>query len=177
MYPVPAAETARLAALSRLDILDTAPSPAFDRICQIAQEHFRVPFVLVTFIDRDRAWAKAMIGLQDPTIRRDDAFCAHTIMGDEVLVIPDTLRDSRSAQNPFVTGQPHVRFYAGAPIVLSTGLRVGSVCIMDTKPRTLSRAEAVVLKNLADIAVTELRLLQAGRLARDCLSERAFASV
>jgi GAF domain-containing protein len=173
MYPVPANEAARQKALDRLQIMDTNPSPAFDRICQIAQEYFHVPIVLVTFIDRDRQWAKAKIGLQTTAIRREHAFCSHTIMGDDVFVIQDTLRDSRSATNPFVVGQPHIRFYAGAPIVPANGLRVGSVCIIDTKPRALSRSETVVLRNLADIAVSELRLVQAGRVAREMLAEKA----
>ena len=173
MYPVPANETTRQKALDRLEIVDTSASPAFDRICQIAQEYFHVPIVLVTFIDSNRAWAKAKIGLQASVLRREDAFCSHTIMGDDVLVIQDTLRDTRSAKNPFVVGQPHIRFYAGAPIVPSSGCRVGSVCIIDTKPRTLSRAETIVLRNLADIAVSELRLVQAGRVAREMLAEKA----
>ena len=175
MFPVPLNENTRLSSLSRLDIMDTEASTAFDRICQIAQEYFHVPIVIVSFVERERVWAKAKIGLRMNSIHRSDSFCSHTIMEDQVLVISDTLRDPRSVNNAFVTGQPHIRFYAGAAIEMSANVRVGAVCVLDTKPRSLSGAEKLVLKNLSDIAVSELRLLQAGRLARGMLAEQATA--
>jgi GAF domain-containing protein len=176
MFPVPANEQARLTTLAALEILDTGPSPAFDRICQIAQEHFQVPIVAIGFMDRDRNWLKASKGVTQASFPRDDAFCSATVMNDDVFVVPDTLRDPRWSRNPFVNGHPHIRFYAGAPIIFSTGLRLGTVCLLDTKPRQFSRSEAVVLKNLADIAVSELRLLKAGRVAREMLAEKAFCA-
>ncbi|WP_406858260.1 GAF domain-containing protein [Alsobacter sp. KACC 23698] len=176
MFSVPANEQARLTALAALEILDTGSSPAFERICQIAQEHFHVPMVIVGFMDRDRVWMKAARGLAPSSVPRGNTFCSETIMNDEVLVICDTLRDPRWSRSPFVQNHPHVRFYAGAPIIFSCGVRLGTVCLLDTKPRPFSKADALVLKNLADIAVSELRLLKAGRVAREMLSEKAFCA-
>jgi diguanylate cyclase (GGDEF)-like protein/PAS domain S-box-containing protein len=152
-----ASEADRLQALRNLDILGTAPSPEFDRLCRMAQAVFGVPISLITLLEHDLQWFKAKCGLDIEGTVRDVAFCNRTILGDEVMVVPDARADERFASNPLVTGEPFIRFYAGAPLILSPGVRLGSICVIDSKPRSVSRQEAEILKQLADAVVGELR--------------------
>ncbi|BDA87256.1 hypothetical protein Sa4125_47980 (plasmid) [Aureimonas sp. SA4125] len=152
-----ASEAERLQALYNLEILGTDPSPEFDRLCQMAQTVFGVPISLISLLDHDLQWFKAKCGLDIDGTTRDVAFCNKTILSDAVLVVPDALEDERFAGNPLVTGEPFIRFYAGAPLILSPGVRLGSVCVIDSKPRSITRREAEVLKQLAAAVVGELR--------------------
>ncbi|MFO1148071.1 MAG: GAF domain-containing protein [Alsobacter sp.] len=161
--PIPSNERRRLEQLTALDILDTEPSPGFDRVCTLAQEFFKVSAAMVSFVDTDRQWFKAKIGTELTGSTRSAAFCAHTIMADEILVVRDALADPRFASSPIVTGEPWIRFYAGAPIMLSPGIRLGAVCIVDRRPRTLDTSGRAVLKQLAEVAISELRLILAAR--------------
>ena len=112
---------------------------------------------LLTFVDADRVWLKARSGIDLTELDRGDAFCAHTIMADDVLVIPDTLGDARFADNPFVCGPPNVRFYAGAPLTVAPGSAIGTLCILDVAPRApLSDHERRVLADLASMVVDRL---------------------
>ncbi|AWN42314.1 GAF domain-containing protein [Methylobacterium durans] len=151
-------ETARLAALRRLQVLDTPPEPSFDRLVEIARSVFGVPIALVSLIDSDRQWFKAKCGLAVSETHRDLAFCNYTILHDTVLAVPDARRDPTFANNPLVTGEPHIRFYAGAPLITAPGIRLGSLCVIDTKPREFDAADARVLAGLAKIAVDEIWL-------------------
>src|SRR5262249_11316417 len=129
--PRPADEPKRLAALRRYGILDTPPEPAFDDLARLASEICGTPMSLVTLIDADRQWFKARVNIDARETPRDIAFCAYTVMGHELLVVPDAREDRRFADNPFVTGEPGIRFYAGAPLVAPDGSSVGSLCVAD----------------------------------------------
>ena len=131
MIPAPVApdEAARLRALRELGVLDTAPEERFDRLTRLAQDMFQTPIALVTLVDEERQWFKSNRGLGVGETPRDVAFCAHAILDDQVLVIPDAKADPRFADNPLVTSDPDIRFYAGAPLSTSDGHAVGTLCV------------------------------------------------
>lgn len=155
--PISSDEQARLDALDAFCVLDTAPETGFDLITRCAALVFNAPIALVSLIDKDRQWFKSCVGLDVTETPRDMAFCAHAIMRDDVLCVPDTLTDCRFAQNPLVTGAPHIRFYAGAPLITRNGYRLGTLCVIDTKPRkVLDDAYKAKLKIFADMVVERL---------------------
>lgn len=157
--PIPDDEERRLEVLHAYRVLDTAPEEAFDRITRVAADLFDVPIALVSLVDRDRQWFKSCIGLGVSETGRDASFCAHAIVADEVMVIPDALADRRFATNPLVTGEPHIRFYAGAPLKTREGASLGSLCIIDTSPRPAFSAEDQArLQTFADLVVDLLQL-------------------
>jgi GAF domain-containing protein len=149
-------EAARLAALYELLILDTPPEERFDKIARFAADEFDMPIVLVTLLDAERQWFKARVGTQVCETGRDVSFCSHAILHDEIMVVEDALQDPRFADNPLVTGAPHIRFYAGAPLALPSGLRLGTLCLIDRRPRTLDPLDLGILGTLRDLAVMEL---------------------
>ena len=158
-YPLPLNESARLKALNSLEVLDTPPDDRFDRIVRLASAHFKMPVSRITFVDHDRSWFKARIGLNAKQAPRAISICSYAIMNDDVMVVPDLARDHRFESSPQVIGAPHFRFYAGAPIVLSGGFRVGSVCLMDYQPRPdFTTDDQAFLADLAHIVVHELDL-------------------
>ncbi|MES2994175.1 MAG: diguanylate cyclase [Pseudomonadota bacterium] len=159
--PLPTNEAARLAALHRLRVLDTLPEQVYDDIVHLAAQLCGTPIGLISLIDGDRQWFKARIGLPADETPRDMAFCAHAIAGDEpLLMVEDATRDARFDDNPLVTGDPGIRFYAGAPIVTSDGHALGTVCVIDTAPNRLTDAQVRSLQALARqaTALLELRL-------------------
>jgi serine phosphatase RsbU (regulator of sigma subunit) len=156
----PVDEQARLAALHRLDILDTPPEERFDRVVRIAQRVFEVPTVAVNLIDADRQWTKAGIGMADRELPRETSFCAQTMHGQAPLVIEDASADARFRDNPLVTGSAHVRFYAGHPISTPDGQPVGALCLVDSRPRTMTSDQQEVLADLAAWVEKELALDQ-----------------
>jgi signal transduction histidine kinase len=152
-------ERARLSSLHRLDILDTPREQRFDDIVEIASHICGTPIAIVNLVDEDRQWGKAHVGVDDSEAPREDSFCARAIEStDEVFVVPDTLRDSRFAHNPMVQGDPHLRFYAGAPIVDREGHKLGSVCVADRRPRELSPGQLSALQALARQAMDQMEL-------------------
>ncbi|RCW69176.1 GAF domain-containing protein [Pseudorhodoferax soli] len=146
--PLPADEDARLRALQALMVLDTPPEERFDRVVRFAAEQLDMPMALVSLIDGERQWFKSRVGLDVPETGRDIAFCAHAILQPETFVVEDALQDGRFADNPLVTGAPHIRFYAGAPLSAPGGERVGTLCVLDSKPRALGTVELAVLEAL-----------------------------
>lgn len=156
--PLPPNEQQRLQSLRALAILDTPPEERFDRITRLAAQFVGTPIVLISLVDEARQWFKSAVGLDATQTPRDVAFCAHAILDSEVLVVPDAHDDPRFAENALVTGAPHVRFYAGAPLSLSDGVRIGTLCAIDTQSRTLSERERSALVDLAQIVVDELHL-------------------
>jgi GAF domain-containing protein len=162
-------EARRLAALRETGMLFTEPSAGFDRVLLLAREVFAVPFGGVSFIDARHQWFKARMGFAEPAFRREDSFCNDTIKGDGVLFVEDAAADVRFRDSPLVAGEPGLRFYAGAPVSLAPGLRIGTVCVADTRPRLLKPSERAVLVALAAIVVQELRLLHASRIIRQKL--------
>jgi PAS domain S-box-containing protein len=154
--PLHPEEEKRLAALRRLGILDTDPEPAFDRVTRISQRLFEAPISLVSLVDRDRQWFKSRRGLSVSETPRDASFCAHAILGDGVMVVPDAAQDPRFADNPLVVDDPDIRFYAGAPLRNHDGLPIGTLCVIDTQPRDWSPEDSAALADLATIVEHEL---------------------
>jgi GAF domain-containing protein len=154
--PLPANEAERLAALHALLILDTPPEQRFDKIVAFAASEFDVPIALLSLIDRERQWFKANVGLAACETGRDISFCGHAILAPDIMVVPDALDDPRFADNPLVTGEPGIRFYAGAPLILASGAALGTLCLIDRRPRTLDAMELGILSTLRDLAVLEL---------------------
>jgi PAS domain S-box-containing protein len=161
--PYPVNEQQRLATLNSYAILDSPPEAAFDRITRMAARIFNVPIALISLVDTNRQWFKSCYGLDAQETSRDVAFCAHAILGNEVLVIPDATLDPRFANNPLVTGEPHIRFYAGAPLHTREGFNVGTLCIIDTKPRAFTPEEREILADLSALVVDEMQLRQSER--------------
>lgn len=156
LAPIPENEADRLAVLHRLLLLDTPPEERFDRIVAFAAEEFDVPFALISLVDSDRQWFKAKIGLGVCETPRGTSFCGHAILSHEVMVVPNAILDERFFDNPMVIGEPHIRFYAGAPLELEHGKRVGTLCLIDTLPKTLDALDLAILGTLRDLVVKEL---------------------
>ncbi|WP_288588322.1 EAL domain-containing protein [uncultured Methylobacterium sp.] len=163
MYPLPPRETDRLKALRSLDILGSAPEEHFDAVCRTARALFDLPVAVVSLVDEESQWFKARCGLDIDGTPRDAAFCTHAILSDDVLVIEDATRDERVHTSPLVTGRHGIRFYAGAPLTLEPGIRVGSLCVMDTKPRSFSSEQRRQLQDMARVVAAQLRLHEATR--------------
>ena len=152
----PKNESERLAGLRQLEILDTEPEERFDRVTKLARSVFNVPIALVSLVDKDRQWFKSSCGLDASETPRDISFCGHAILGEGIFLIPNALVDSRFKDNPLVVGKPFIRFYAGIPLYLPGGLAAGTLCIIDTEPRTFSEKEQEHLKDLALVVEQEL---------------------
>ena len=156
-----AAEDVRLAVLHRFNILDTPQEAEFDDIAQLASFILDAPIAVVSLVDRDRQWFKACVGLSVDHTPRDISFCAHAIAQDDlshVFVIPDATQDARFKDNPLVTGPPHIRLYAGAPLVTRDGHALGSLCVIDTQPRRPSSRQIDALRVLARSVVAQMEL-------------------
>ena len=151
-------EVERLNILNQYGILDTPYEEPFERIAALARLIFDTPIVLISLLDENRQWFKSNIGLDVRQTPREQAFCNETIRSDDVLVIADAELDVRTAQNPLVTGQPHIRFYAGAPLVTPEKARLGSLCIIDRQPRRFDEREMAILKSLAGLVMKEMDL-------------------
>lgn len=159
---LPINEALRLKALQDLAILDSPREQSFDDMAQVAMQLCNVPIAVVSLVDRDRQWFKSCFGLEATETPRDVAFCAHAILvPDDVLVVEDATKDSRFIDNALVTGPPHIRFYAGAPLITSEGMALGTLCVIDYQPRTLSAEQITSLKALARQVVQLLRLRSA----------------
>ena len=154
--PTPNDEDRRLAAIRGLGIWNTPPEERFDRITRVAAALFDVPISLIALMERDREWFKSCCGIAIREVPRDDSFCSHAIFERKFLMVNDATLDERFADNPYVTGYPGVRFYAGHPLILGNGSCVGTLCILDTRPRHLDEAGISLLGDLAQFAVREL---------------------
>lgn len=152
----PGNEKQRLATLRSIAILDTAPEERFDRLTRLAKRVFDVPIALVSLVDENRQWFKSRVGLDACETRRDISFCGHAILGDGPFIIDDALQDERFADNPLVTGEPGIRFYAGMPLRYLNGAKLGTLCIIDREPRSLDDEDLGMFRDLADIAESEI---------------------
>lgn len=153
----PANEAARLEDLKELNILDTPISKNFERITKITQALFNVPMVAISLLDNERQWLKSTQGINACETSREDSFCSYAILQDEFFIIKDTLKDDRFVDNPFVTGDPHIRFYAGYPIKSKKGNNLGALCIIDTQPRNFTMEQLNCLKDMAGMTENELQ--------------------
>lgn len=160
--PIPENEAKRIEALRKLEILDTVAEERFDRYTRLVKRIFNVPIALVSLVDTNRQWFKSRQGLDAIQTSRDASFCGHAIIEEGMFIVPDTLEDERFRDNPLVTSDPHIRFYAGYPLAEPNGYRIGTLCIIDRKPR---RFEAHELESLSDIGELVARELASFRLA------------
>ena len=157
-------EPARLAALSRLEVVDTAPEEPFDNVVALVRAVLGVPIAAVSLIAEDRQWFKSRAGFEATETPRETSFCTHTILTHEPLVIEDARLDARFCANPSVLGDPFVRSYAGIPLCTPDGYNVGALCAVDTRVRRYSESDLAMLRNFAGIVMNELELRRiAGR--------------
>jgi GAF domain-containing protein len=171
-YRVPANETERMAALRSYKILDTKPEDQFDDLTKLAALICGVPISLISLIDTDRQWFKSKFGLDLQETPRAQAFCTHAIMQPEMFIVPDASRDERFAQNPLVTGDLHIRFYAGAPLATRDGHLLGTLCVIDREPHTLTEQQKQALEILGRMVIANIELQKDLRELKDALAAR-----
>lgn len=160
-------EVGRVAALRALHILDTPPEERFDRITRLAAQMFDMPIALVTLVDLERQWFKSCIGLDYRETPRSDSFCSYAIRQDDLLEIPNARKHPLFAANPSVAGPPHITFYAGQPLTAPSGHRIGTLCVLDRRPRTLTPVQREQLRSLAAWVELECTLVQANAVAAE----------
>jgi GAF domain-containing protein len=174
--PMPPNEEERLAELDGLNLLDTPAEADFDQVTERLTKLFKVPIALVTLIDKDRQWFKSQVGLpadlaETRSTSRDVSLCGHVIVKDEVLIVRDLARDPRFANNPFVK-EHGLRFYAGVPLRGPNGFPIGSLCILDTKPREMTRQEQELLKMIAGDVMEQIKRRPVGEAPNTHPSEK-----
>jgi len=164
--PLPTHESERLAALKSYQVLDTAGEQSYDDITALAAHICEVPIAMISLVDEARQWFKSKVGLEQQETSREIAFCAHAILKHEPLIVRDAVKDCRFSENPLVTGEPHIRFYAGFPLVNPEGLALGTLCVVDREPRQLSTGQDKAMQALSRqvMALLEFRRVSA-RLA------------
>ncbi|MDH4200550.1 MAG: sensor domain-containing diguanylate cyclase [Spirochaetia bacterium] len=174
--PVPPNEETRLKTLKSLNILDTPAEERFDRLTRMAKRMFDVPIALVSIIDENRQWFKSCVGLTVSETPRDISFCGHAILGDDIFLIPDAIQDERFSDNPLVLNEPHIRFYAGCPLTAPDGSKLGTLCIIDEKPRNFDKQDLLALKDLALTVERELAAIQMATIDEltNILNRRGF---
>lgn len=153
---LPRDEAARIDRLRSLKILDTAIERRYDRFTRSSTKIFGAPIAVISLVDHYRQWFISAQGIDDRETPRDISFCGHAILEDGVFEVPNALRDSRFHDNPLVVNEPHIRFYAGAPLTTPDGFKLGTLCVIDREPRRLSNEEKALLKSLADAVVAEM---------------------
>src|SRR5437764_6441661 len=151
-------EAKRLEVLWQYDVLDTVPEEVFDDLTELAARICEAPIALITLVDEDRQWFKSKVGVTLNETSRDISFCGHAITQSELFIVPDATKDERFAQNPLVTSDPKVRFYAGAPLVTPDGYALGTLCVLDKVPRELRFDQKQALRILARHIVSQLEL-------------------
>lgn len=161
-------ESERLKALESFEILDTPAEASYDELVALAAEICGTPIALISLVDKDRQWFKAKVGLDARETSREVAFCAHCILGEEILEVPNATEDDRFKSNPLVTSEPNIRFYAGAPLITSSGHALGSLCVISPEVKTLTDSQKKALRTLSNQVCLQLQL----RLANKHLAER-----
>ena len=167
---IPENEAARMDAVRRYDILDTPADGTFDRITALAARRFNVPISIISIVDEDRIWFKSHCGVPVNQIGRDPGLCASAILKSEPYILFDAKTDPRSLANPLVAGEFGLRFYAGVPLQTSDGHNLGTLCILDFKPRVLTPVEAATLQDLAAVVISDLELRLESRSSRSAPS-------
>jgi diguanylate cyclase (GGDEF)-like protein len=157
--PFPSSESSRIATLRLLNILDTEPEERFDRLTRMAKKLFSVPIAQVTLVDADRQWFKSSVGAAAHETPRGISFCAHAILGNGIMLVPDARDDERFFDNPLVVGDPNIRFYAGCPLKVGEE-SLGTLCLIDDRPREFGEEEMQLLRDLAEMAEQELNAVQ-----------------
>ena len=166
-------ESARVAALQKYAILDTEPERAFDDLVLLASFICNAPIALISLVDQDRQWFKAKVGVTVSETPRELAFCATAIRQTDLFVVPDTLNDERFRNNPLVTSEPNIRFYAGAPLINEEGFALGTICVIDRTPREFGSSQQAALKALSRLVLLQMEFRRNLMLLKEALSDRA----
>lgn len=176
--PIPADEVSRMHALRQYRILDTPPEQAYDDIARLATYLCGTPVAMVSLVDEARQWFKARVGVVTEQTPREHAFCAHSILKQGLFVVEDATCDERFSDNPLVIGEPHIRFYAAAPLVNPAGHALGTLCVVDREPRHLTEAQAEALQALARVVMQQLELRRiSNELAQALSSVRTLSGL
>ena len=165
-------EAARLAALDRYAILDTDPEESFDDLVILASYVCKTPMAMLSLLDDHRQWFKSAVGVQVRETPLELSICAHAIKQQDLFIVPDTLQDARFRENPLVLGEPHIRFYAGAPLINEDGYALGTLCVVDRQPRELDQEQKQALKALRQLALRQMELRRNLQLLEDALNDR-----
>ena len=166
-------ESARIAALQKYAILDTEPERAFDDLVLLASFICSAPIALISLVDQDRQWFKSKLGVTISETPREIAFCATAIRQTDLFVVPDTLNDERFRNNPLVTSEPNIRFYAGAPLINEEGFALGTICVIDRTPREFGSGQQAALKALSRLVLLQMEFRRNLMLLKEALSDRA----
>ncbi len=170
--PFPSVESGRLAALDRYAILDTEPEQTFDDLVVLAAYVCKTPIAMLSLVDDHRQWFKSKVGVEIRETPRDTSFCAHAIQQQDLFIVTDTHNDARFRENPMVVGEPHIRFYAGAPLINEDGFALGTLCVIDREPRELDETQKEALKSLSRLALAQMELRQNLQLLKEALNDR-----
>ena len=168
----PINEVGRIAALQKYAILDTDPKQSFDDLTLLASFVCKTPIVLISLVDEDRQWFKSRVGMDAKETSRDIAFCSTAILQSDVFVVSDALKDDRFRDNPLVVSDPHIRFYAGAPLINEDGYALGTLCVVDRAPRDLAPEQKEALKALSRLVLTQLEFRRNLFLLKETLTDR-----
>lgn len=165
-------EAARVAALDRYAILDTEPEQSFDDLVILASHACHTPMAVLSLVDDHRQWFKSKVGVQICETPKDVSICARAIQQGDLFIVPDTLQDERFRENPLVLQEPHIRFYAGAPLIDEDGFALGTLCVMDRQPRELDVEQKEALKSLRRLTLAQMELRRNLQLLKDALNDR-----
>jgi GAF domain-containing protein len=171
--PIPQNESKRLKVLWQYDVLDTVPEEVFDDLTELAARICEAPIALISLVDEKRQWFKSKVGITVSETSRDFSFCAYAITQSDLFIVPDATQDERFANNPLVTSEPKIRFYAGAPLITPDGHALGTLCVIDKVPRELRPEQKQALRILARHVVTQLELRRRSRELGDVRRQSA----
>jgi len=170
--PTSSMEGARIAALDRYAILDSEPEESFDDLVILAAHICRTPMAMLSLVDDHRQWFKSKVGVQVRETPRESSICAHAIQQRDLFIVPDTLEDPRFLGSPLVAGEPHIRFYAGAPLINEEGFALGTLCVVDREPRELDAEQKEALLALGRLSLRQMELRKNLGLLKEALSDR-----
>jgi len=168
----PSNEAARLAALNRYAILDSEPEQSFDDLVTLAAHVCQTPMATLSLVDDHRQWFKSKLGVEVKETPRECSICAHAIQQRDLFIVSDTLEDPRFRENPLVTGEPYIRFYAGTPLVNEDGFALGTLCVLDREPRQLDAEQKEAINALGRLALRQMELRMNLQLLKDALNDR-----